>query len=101
MSTSPSDPVFLGLRHAKQRSDVRRLIETFGTDSVGEAWKQLDPCAQASLQLCRFFDGIIVTGPGQNGPASQGTPDDQAGDHLHLEAAERSAEAAAEAGRPA
>ena len=50
------------LKDASKKRDVKNLIDTYGYESVSQAWNQLDGVTRSALQLMKAFDGVVIHG---------------------------------------
>ena len=56
-----TEQIHEALLNAKDRYEVRSLVDLQGFDRVNKAWKRLDPLTKATLTLAKEFDGRIIS----------------------------------------
>ena len=61
----PSSPcgvsILTALQSATCKADVRALFQRHDVDDINTAWRQLSSLDRSALNLCRIFDGTIIS----------------------------------------
>lgn len=64
-ANQPSSPceasILTALQSATCKADVRALFQRHDVDDINAAWRQLSSLDRSALNLCRIFDGTIIS----------------------------------------
>lgn len=64
-ANQPSSPcvvsILTALQSATCKADVRALFQRHDVDDINAAWRQLSSVERSALNLCRIFDGTIIS----------------------------------------